>query len=483
VVQALKYALEALALPPDLLGELDAGTWARLAPVVVGRIGTSPRSEAITAHLLKSAPDAAADAVDALLDRGIEDPATALRGAALADRFWSPQMAAAVAARLDGTRPVPEKVAAELVSAWLGKEREIPEAVWTSAEKGDGPLATTLLLYRTDDAIRRYGKALRERPEWGRTVLRDLSSKLFPDTRWKGPAPEERTVAVLLDAIHHLFPNQTERIVTGIIGPDGLAWLAWNALLEDLTNRGTPEAVLALAGLQPPERYASSLGRAKDLARTNAWRPHEVRDIARWLDGHAVVRNDTQLLDLLIETLHLVEREDLRAKDGLLKFLWTPPPVRPRGENDLSDMLKHHLEKRGLDVTREEEIRTRRGDSPGERADLLVHHANASVIVEVKPNWSPELRKFVDGQLGRYFEENPSCNAGLILLGWFDSATWDPDDTRVRLARSWVRADLLSMLEGQARSLGKRLAKDIRVLCMDLCLEQHAHEARVRCAS
>jgi len=464
-VRSQALAFQALDVPPSRLEEIDADVWARLAPVVIHE----NRLDAVAPHAVREAPGSVAKAVDTWLERTREDPMGARSAAYRAKVFWSPDMADVVRRRLENPQGLSETTIGELLAAWLAHEDEVPTSMWDRAAKGNGTLAAAILLHDANEAIVRFGDRLTAEPDWGRGALRHLAEAFFPQPRWRS-APNEHTVAVLLGALDVLFPRAAERWVSGIMTGDDFVMLAWNTLVQDLSSRGTPEAVAELAAMDST-RFSASLAKAREVLRTQAWEPWTVEKVAEALE-RPVVRTDAQLLDLLVDTFEIIEREDLRSKTGLLKFAWLTD--RPKSENDLSDLLQFLLLKRGFQVTREEQLMSRRGDSPGEHIDLLVRQGEASVIVEVKPNWSRELDTVMNGQLGgRYLTEDPACQAGLMLLAWYDSSTWIAEDRRTR-ARSRDRNATLRMLEEQAGELGRKLGKDLRVTCLDLRLEQHA---------
>ena len=115
-----------------------------------------------------------------------------------------------------------------------------------------------------------------------------------------------------------------------------------------------------------------------------------------------------------------------------------------KDENSRSDYIKLHLEddliERGIVPNREVQIRRNTGGATGENTDIHVDavipdggagaYNKASVIIEVKGCWHPELETAMKPQLiDRYLKES-QCQHGLYGVGWFNCPQWGRDDPR-----------------------------------------------------
>lgn len=148
-----------------------------------------------------------------------------------------------------------------------------------------------------------------------------------------------------------------------------------------------------------------------------------------------VILNDSHLYDVLLKALHEIQL-DIRKDSGYLR-IWNESNniCWPKDERALSDELKRLLKAKLEDmvVNREVEI------SPKNIPDLLVECQTsesiiASVIIEVKGCWNPDLRESIKTQLyDRYMCDDTGYKYGIYLIGWYWCDKWDGEKKKNKI--------------------------------------------------
>lgn len=225
-----------------------------------------------------------------------------------------------------------------------------------------------------------------------------------------------------------------------------------NTILSHLKHRGTPQAYATLQRiareLPQLDRPKWALPEAQNIILHRTWIPPHPSDIVKLASNQQahLVQNGDQLLEVLIESLKRLETK-LQEKDTPAAIdLWNEPGnvYTPKDENRLSDKVKRHLkedlEKRGVVLNREVQIRRGEGSVRGERTDIHVDavvqeprdkvYDSITAIIEVKGPWNNDLNRAMKTQLvDRYLKHN-QCQHGLYLVGWFNCDQWSAEDYR-----------------------------------------------------
>lgn len=148
-----------------------------------------------------------------------------------------------------------------------------------------------------------------------------------------------------------------------------------------------------------------------------------------------IILNDSHLYDVLLKALHEIQL-DIRKDSGYLR-IWNESNniCWPKDERALSDELKRLLKAKLEDmvINREVEI------SPKNIPDLLVECQTsesiiASVIIEVKGCWNPDLRESIQTQLyNRYMCDDTGYKYGIYLIGWYWCDKWDGEKKKNKI--------------------------------------------------
>ena len=284
----------------------------------------------------------------------------------------------------------------------------------------------------------------------------------------------EHELANLFLWLEHHFPRSADPDHHGqahtVSQRESLAQLR-DAVLQVLQVRGTNEAVQELQRIKLalPEYnwlYTVVLNAQNEMLR-KTWlppSPGEILSLARNSDNR-LITTPNQLLDVLLESLERLQREDLRGETGRAKFLWNETSAhkwRPKDEPSLSDYIKGFLQcdlkDSGIIVNREVEVYRPAGAGKGPATDIHVDvivpkphdQLHLKAVIEVKCCWNPELKTSIQAQLIEKYLQGPDCQHGIYLVGWFDPKDWDDSDYRKKYAPHWTIQETREFFTQQA---------------------------------
>ncbi|MFE3106876.1 hypothetical protein ACFXKJ_40380 [Kitasatospora indigofera] len=248
-----------------------------------------------------------------------------------------------------------------------------------------------------------------------------------------------------------------------------------HSLPNILAAKNTPQAAAELRGLA--ERYPD-LWQLRVQARATTYAaaaahvaPVAPEELIRLADDSRlrIVRDDRQLLDIVIESLSAMEQE-LQGYNGTAVNLWNRDKDKfeketkcwPCWEDDLCDAVTAFLRRDigGHRVVVNREVEVRRTGLPGLRTDIQIeapssestHQGAIRVIIECKGCWNRELPTATEYQLAAYLTE--AHTAGLLLVGYFDCTRWN-DKKRACPKKNHGIEDIKQKQAEQAAILGQ----------------------------
>lgn len=265
-----------------------------------------------------------------------------------------------------------------------------------------------------------------------------------------------------------------------------------DGLLSRLAECGTEQGLRQLKRIQTETTLdlGYTINRAELIYRRNSWQVPAPKELSVLFHGKASrwIQNESQLLDVLEETLIQLNRE-LQGEKSVTPSvidLWNEyphgshrnekPKFTPKDEERLSDYIERYLTRqlkdRNVFVGRETQIRR------GNYTDILVTaHSllngsksveSLSVVIEVKGCWHSELKEALGEQLvGKYLKPHGKQH-GLYLVGRFFCDKWSQDDDRNRWSASSkvIDVELEAELQSQAQDWAKQ-GYDIRIHFLD----------------
>lgn len=154
-----------------------------------------------------------------------------------------------------------------------------------------------------------------------------------------------------------------------------------------------------------------------------------------------IILNNSHLYDVILKALHEIQL-DVRKDSGYLR-VWNESDNTcwPKDEKALSDELKRLLKSKldNMVVNREVEISPKISGTGSNIPDLLVECQTgesiiASVIIEVKGCWNPDIRESIKTQLyDRYMCDDTGYNYGIYLIGWYWCDKWDSEKKKGKI--------------------------------------------------
>lgn len=392
-------------------------------------------------------------------------------------------------ARLVETDSDAEQLAAEVLQSGIGDDSRRPLAV-----RG------ALILLR-HDAPRWWPhihEIARQHPDMGESIATaGATSQAHRPLLADLP---ELELANVYRWLADLFPPDSDPHHTGahFVSPKEQARQWRDNVLHQLADRGSPEAVSALASLKDenPDRLiiSSNLIKARANAGESAWTPPHPDDLALLLEDprRRLVRSNHELAEAVVEVLEDVANDIRHVGD----LLWDRIPARanremdsavwlPKPEAALSALtaheLRHRLKGRGLLVNREVLVQQTDEYGAGDRTDILVEspgveasslepvHQRVAVVVEVKGSWNEDVESAQRDQLAKRYLPEANTDHGVYLVGWYPLGLWtDERDYRRRRVLGTDRDDLEEELSQQARRISEELQVTTYPILLDV---------------
>lgn len=324
--------------------------------------------------------------------------------------------------------------------------------------------------------------------KFGKEVVAELLHGFSLDfTDFKNKITEDQ-LADFYIWLEKLYPTDKELwIEFGVAGTEHFVDHFKNSALNDLRDRGTPDACKAIEKIWqafPSMTWLEKiLYMAKYNTREKTWQPHQIMNLFELIKSrdNRLVGGDSQLMDIVVESLERLEKK-LHDETPAIRDLWDRSENdtwRPVDENDFSDYIKRHLDedltRRGIIINRE--VRIHRGQKTDIHVDAVKKDGDndafqtIKVIIEVKGCWNRELNTAMKKQLIGQYLNNNSCRKGIYLVGWFDCKKWDEYDNRKKSTpRRISLSDARKKFSGQAEKLSAGKDYQIRAFVMDTAL-------------
>jgi hypothetical protein len=479
---------------PTLLDALTPEHWAKWAPLIVAGYHDDSnwqREMRQVAH--HHAPEAVLQAMLNQVDkqdRG-EHGLNSLHDFV---GFWSRALVEGLLVRLDKPEYKPKSrrtILEQLLRQGepVGRQRALVLLAQTADGELRGDAAALLLAWDSAASWPLISRLLEDEPEFARGFM----GKVAHDMRWPGgDSPsldlEEEQTADLFLWLETQFPAAQYQEHQGGFTPETNTQIAdlRRRLLEHLQTIGTWAAVHALERIahQLPDRdwMKRVCQRARAQAMNNQWQAPSWEELTQLLadPNCRLIHTDADLTLVVLESLARLQQK-LRGETPLAPFLWDEnseeDPRKPKGEGRLSEFVKDHLSsdlnRRGVLINREVEIKNWPGKGRGESLDLLIQAATpkdgpvATVVVEVKGCWNAGLDTAMETQLRDQYLTDTRYRHGIYLVGWYG-----PPEKRKSCNKSLD--NLRSQLDEQAQQLSKN-SLHIHAVTLDLSYPSKPH--------
>ena len=467
------------SVDPAFLENLPADVWAVWAPIVIAfpLHSSSLWEEKPHTDLVRLAYQRAPDAVLAALG-------TFWWESDRLDHCWDDRMAAVLLAKvrtpgihIDHVRSLLYQLLKHAYAPAVEYARSlvvIPQSLDAAARATVMAAAEVLLVHCPQSAWDRLWPVIRADSGFGRDLFEQVAHFREERTGGLGARLTANEVADLYLWLAVQYPHKEDPHYDGahFVGPrESIAWFR-NGLLEQLKNRGTPEACeqVRRIALELPhlEWLKWTVQEAEAHTRRQTWKPLEPQQIIALAQDRQrrYVENGRQLLDVLVETLEHLQQA-LQGENPAAVELWDnrgdarSPVWCPVDELRLSEWIARHLRERlsGKAVIVNREVKIRYDQATDIHVDAVVPREQGqatgavSAIIEVKGCWHPDLDTAMETQLvGRYLKDN-QCPNGLYLVGWFNCDRWSAGDYRKTDAPSYPLAEACTRFADQAERL------------------------------
>jgi hypothetical protein len=439
------FAFEALSqTDPNRLVRLGNEHWAKWAPLVMcGYHENQEWLQALRREAYRHAPEAAFDAALACIDKA-DQQEPGLTSLHDYEFLWGPAFVAGLVDRLDNAQFKPQSrrtILEHLLKRdeCIGRERARRFLAQTDDADLRRNAATLLLTWDGAESWPLLSPLLEQEPEFAESFVEQVAH----DMRWHRPEKPAHSLNVEQLAVLYLwmesrFPAAQDPVHHGAYSPslrDHIKELR-DSLISGLEAAGTWPAVLALeriAAVLPDRDWLKWVCyRARNNAMNAEWRPMAWIELSGLLNDPAarIVRAASDLQGVVLESLSRLQ-EHLHGMTPLAPFLWDEAAGKPKSEGRLSDFIKFHLSndlnRRGVLINREVELRNWPDKGRGESLDLLVQairhdETPIDLIVEVKGCWNGALDAAMESQLRDRYLVGSYHTHGIYLVGWFASA-------------------------------------------------------------
>jgi hypothetical protein len=480
---------------------LEPEVWERWAPIIVGWPRDGRQEGAFNDFMVSRLVAEASAEAGRWLDRALKR-AHKNGGGVFAIRAFSGIVSAEIEEVLlrwakDRNSAATER--AELVDHLLKQNSEhalrlarrlvVPSAVRTGGNRLAlaAEMAAVLIVRRPDAEWERIWPLFSVEPEFGERLIASLSS----DREFAlAPSLTESQIEDLYSWLEKRYPHSEdpEHDEVHWVGQREMIGRWRDALLENLVNRGTPEAVAVfdrLYALFPHLIWLKAMRvRAAETARRAEWMPPDPAAVLAMAQDNTrrwITSNDA-LQSAVVEALDAFALR-LGGRHPQAATLWDTTAKRPKSEPEIgriiASFLTDTLKARGVFLAQEVEVRaSKTGKGRGESIDIWAEaiigpHAaspdRATVVIELKGCWNRELMTAMKTQLvGRYLDP-PLHRHGIYLVGCFATEHWaaEGDKTRHKAASRHDVEDLRHALEAQAEELNRIDAVAVQALVFD----------------
>jgi hypothetical protein len=495
-VAALRAFILLKQVSPEGYARITEKTWRKWAPVIVGLprrtvIEKSAEIAEILAEAANRAPNELVDAVKMMIQRERER----IRATDATDTPGSPffilndlngcwhisHLRDAISDELRNTDNTPAEYAAfldALLEAGVESAFDHAFAILADSTPRARNIALAEVLLRRA-AVRSWPSlwtAMESDDDFARQVLLGVALHFsFADPFYIGIG--ERDLAALYVLMARLFPPDAEADrATGFMRDVDSVGHLRDGIPRYLAERGTEAAVVALRELITRHsqfgHLAYQLSLAERAMRIATWSPLTPKEVLALADkpNLKLITSPADLSEILVAVLEKYGVA-LHGAQSPVRDLWDKQRGRdifqPIDENALSDVITRFLRTElgsiGIFANREVEVSRAPGAPVGRRTDILINAVRRrpdgelfdpiAAVIETKGCWNNELFNALEAQLFRDYMIPLSAQAGIYLVGWFDTEKWDPEDGRRDRAPRMSIGDAMAELDRQATAL------------------------------
>lgn len=482
------FALELLAKEsPKSLAILTSERWAIWSEVLLAYLfNDSKLRETLYCMAHKNAPETFLAGIIKVIDRRIRND-IGVYNLSDFDCVWNPALASVLIEKFeDPNVPLQSQ---NTILEYLLKHNE-PTVLQHAMARLEQPTdsaqlkatAICLLNWNAGTVWKKISKVIESDIDLGKEIMLGVAS-IINHQYIKLPELDESRMADIYIYLETNFPSHEDKVYIGAYQPndrDRIQSLR-DGLITRLNVSGTETAINQLdqlANMFPDKDWLKwSAHKAKNKFLTTTWLPPKVSILWNLLSNPLArqIRTDVDLMEAVISSLERFQK-DLHGSPYMATFMWNELDKLPKGEARLSDFIKYHLNndlnKSGILINREVEIRNMREFGVGERVDLLIQaitrkshtlsESVVSVVIEVKRCSNSGLWTEMESQLKANYLNARERSCGIYLVGWYG------EKQSCKGGRTTF-SDLLNKLTKQAMEISEP-GKQIKSFALDLSL-------------
>lgn len=481
-------ALLLLAGQPVRLSELSDGAWERWAPVVfdfpLRPLNTEEDEliEQLFATAARAVPAELARWVSQTADRTLAEGGDLAYALGAARDMRDPRLAAALLPKLEDAT-LPPRAHSQVLGWVIDREPDravklvepymTPEVMAASLEGRARAFAIAEVLSRRLPVVGwpLTKRLLDEDRELGSEVLSAAASAHDFDAADLPPTQLVELVATVFE----LFPPAKRGDLDDMRG----------RLSSTLAERGTDESVALVEELHrsyPETVPASFIPYAKEKRRAswNALDPRHILELCH-ANTARLVFDDRGLQEAVRASLRRIQTSLREGDTPLSQQLWNSETGKPEYEdwisNWLAERLKLDLKVGGKVMNREVQVAPSiSGKGRAKTVDIKVtaptgpvteEAGNATVFIEVKGAWNPELESAMKDQLIEDYLLRSGHRYGIYLVLWFPADDWDRTDSRSRWDGGMSFEEAEDFFSKQAEELSESEGVSVRAFVLN----------------
>ncbi len=323
-------------------------------------------------------------------------------------------------------------------------------------------------------------------PSWGKEWLENVVSVNkyeYPLLSVFSKASLE-TLTQLYIWLHSNFPSEKEPRHEGAYTPntDDMIYEFIRGVFSLITDYESENVESALAKLYqtfPGDKWLNDCilrARRKDLFHIAPFFSFE--QILKLISDRKsrVINSAHDLLAIVCEALKAYQIFLTGTKTPRVEDLWNnfkDTQITPKHEEDFSDHVKSYLDilfkKEKIIVNREVELNRGRNGEAGARTDIWIDSftyitkQKISLCIEVKGSWNPSAKSAMNDQLIAKYMDNDGADAGILLIGWFQSVKCHQTGNIWHDDRNLAKLEIEK--QEQEANKNKRLVRGIVIDC------------------
>ena len=317
---------------------------------------------------------------------------------------------------------------------------------------------------------------LKEKPAWGKEWLEDVIHVhvyQYPLL----PVFSKTQIETLTDFyiwLHHNYPaeNDPKHVVAFTPNTYDMIYRFILDIFNSIVNypsNNTEHAIQRISDTFPNDLWLHDwIKRAKykDLSKNAVFYSEDAIYQLITNKNSIIINSPDDILAVVVEAINAYQLYLTGTQSPRVEDLWNNinnVDIKPKHEEDFSDHLKSYLtfyfKNEHIIINREVQLNRGRNGEAGSRTDIWIDafedstNQRISLCIEVKGSWNASAKTAMNDQLIAKYMNNDGADAGILLIGWFQSKQCPQKGNIWNDDRSKAKEEILKQ-EQQARNNG-----------------------------